>query len=166
LSLKKEGTKLINSLNKGNFYAECPCCGESVALKDTGLFYLDDFSSEAEELYNEKICELKDRRKELRERRRKISKTSKVGAKAVNIGKILERLAPCMATFPFNRNDCRSLFDPIDYVIFEGLAKEGKVKKIIFTDIKTGRAGLGRKQKEIQTLVDNKQVVWDTYQRE
>ena len=47
--------------------------------------------------------------------------------------------------------------------IFEGLAKKGKVKKILFTDIKTGNAGLSRKQKEIQTLVENKQVVWDTY---
>jgi len=167
LSLKKEGIKLIDSLSKDNFYAECPCCRESFALKDTGLFYLDDFSSEAGELYNQKICELKDRRKELRERRRKISKTSKVGAKAVNIGKILERLAPCMETFPFNRNDCRSLFDPIDYVIFEGLSKEGRVKKILFTDIKTGRySRLSGKQKEIRTLVENKKVIWDIYKRE
>jgi len=167
MKFKKEVEKVISTLEANRFYAECPCCRESFALKDMGLFYLDNFSSEAEEIYNEKICELKDRRKELRERRRKISKTSKVGAKAVNIGKILERLAPCMETFPFNRNDCRSIFDPIDYVIFEGLSKEGGVKKILFTDIKTGRfSGLRGKQKEIQTLVDNKKVIWDIYKRE
>ena len=107
LSLKKEGIRLINSLNEGGFYAECPCCRESFAIEDTGLFYLDDFSPHAEELYNEKICEFKERRIQLKEKKQKISKTSKVGAKAVNIGKILERLAPCMATFPFERNDCR-----------------------------------------------------------
>jgi len=167
LSLKKEGTKLINSLNKGSFYAECPCCRESFALKDTGLFYLDDFSPPAEELYNQKIWELKDIRKGLKEKKQKISKTSKIVAKAVNIGKILERLAPCMETFPFERNDCRSLFDPIDYIIFEGLEKEGTVKKILFTDIKTGRfSKLSGKQKEIQSLVENKQVLWETYKRE
>jgi predicted Holliday junction resolvase-like endonuclease len=165
LSLKKEGNNLINSLNKGSFYAECPCCRESFALKDTGLFYLDDFSSEAEELYNKKICELKDRRKELRERRQKISKTSKVVAKRVNIGKILERIVPCMRTFPFERNDCRSLFDPIDYIIFDGLRKSGKVERIIFTDIKTGRARLTGNQPEIKRLVENKQVFWETYKR-
>lgn len=150
LSVKKEGIKLINSLTEGSFYAECPCCRESFALKDTGLFYLDDFSSQAQELYSQKICELKDRRTQLKDKKRKISKTSKVAANAVNIGKILERLAPCMATFPFERNDCRSLFDPIDYIIFEGLEKEGIVKKILFTDIKTGKARLTGKQKEIQ----------------
>ena len=144
----------------------CPCCRERFALEDTGLFYLDDFSPPAEELYTEKICELKDRRIKLKEKKQKISKTSKVGAKAVNIGLILERLAPCMATFPFERNDCRSLFDPIDYIIFEGLEKEGKVKKIIFTDIKTGRANLTGNQPEIKSLVENKQVLWETYNRE
>ena len=123
-------------------------------------------SAEAEELYNQKICDLRDRRRELKEIRQNISKTSKVVAKAVNIGKILERLAPCMATFPFNRNDCRSLFDPIDYVIFEGLEKEGIVKKIIFSDIKTGRARLTGKQKEIKNLVEDKEVLWETYKRE
>ena len=166
LNLKKEGIKLIQSLNEGNFHSECPCCGESFAIKDVGLFYLDDFSSEAKELYNQKICELKDRRKELKELRLKISKTSKVVAKAVNIGKILERLAPCMQTFPFERNDCRSLFDPIDYIIFEGLEKDGVVNKILFTDFKTGKARLSGKQKRIQKLVENKQVFWEIFSRE
>ncbi len=165
LSLKKESSKLINSLNEGNFYADCPCCRESFALNDTGLFYLDDFSSQAQEVYNQKICELKDRRTQLKEKKQKISTTSKVAAKAINIGKILERLAPCMKTFPFERNDCRSLFDPIDYIIFEGLEKDGIVNKIIFTDIKTGKARLTGKQKEIQNLVENKQVLWEKYKR-
>jgi len=165
LSLKKESSKLINSLNEGSFYAECPCCRESFALKDTGLFYLDDFSSQAQELYTQRICELKDRRKQLKEKKQKISKTSKVAAKAINIGKILERLAPCMKTFPFERNDCRSLFDPIEYIIFEGLEKDGIVKKIIFSDIKTGKARLTGKQKEIKNLVEDKQVLWETYKR-
>lgn len=36
----------------------------------------------------------------------------------------------------FDKNDCRSLFDQIDYVIFEGVNKTGNVQRIIFTDIK------------------------------
>jgi predicted Holliday junction resolvase-like endonuclease len=44
-----------------------------------------------------------------------------------------------MRDFSFDRNDCRSLFDPIDYIIFEGLSKKNSVSKILFTEIKTGR---------------------------
>jgi predicted Holliday junction resolvase-like endonuclease len=81
----------------------------------------------------------------------------------VNVGFILERLAPTMQGFRFDRNDCRSLFDPIDYVIFEGLSKKGAVSRIIFSDIKTGAAKLSKKQKDIKTLVEKKKIGWDTY---
>lgn len=123
-------------------------------LKDAGLFYLDDFSPEAEKLYQQRLDELKERDRELRARRKEISRTSETGAKAINIG------------FHFNRNDCRSLFDPIDYIIFEGLSTKGSVRKILFVDIKTGGARLNDNQREIRALVDRKRVVWDTYEPE
>ena len=49
MSLKKESMKLIESLNEGGLYAECPCCRETFALENTGLFYLDEFSPQATE---------------------------------------------------------------------------------------------------------------------
>ncbi len=63
-----------------------------------------------------------------------------------------------MGAFRFNHNDCRSLFDPIDYVIFEGLSKKGTVDKIFFVDIKTGNARLSSKQKEIKAVINGKKV--------
>ena len=65
----------------------------------------------------------------------------------------------------FEPGDCRSLFDPIDYVIFEGLSKKRKVERIIFTDIKTGSARLKTNQKEIKELVEKKKVNFDLYRR-
>ncbi len=71
-----------------------------------------------------------------------------------------------MKDFCFEKNDCRSLFDPIDYVIFEGLTQKGKVSKILFVDIKTGKASLSGRQKTIRNLVEDKKVTWDTYPTE
>lgn len=166
MSLGKEAREIIRTLEQNRFYAECPCCGEPILLRDAGLFYLDDFTPDAQELYQQWLGDLKERKKALRERRKAISRTSEVGAKAVNIGFILERLAPSMKEFCFDRNDCRSLFDPIDYVVFEGLSKKGSVTKILFVDIKTGASRLVRKQREIRTLVERKRVVFDTYEGE
>jgi len=70
-----------------------------------------------------------------------------------------------MKDFCFDRNDCRSLFDPIDYIIFEGLSKKNSVSKILFAEIKTGKARLNNHQKEIRSLVERKRVEWDTYQK-
>lgn len=164
MNLKKEGKEVIETLEEDRFFVECPCCGEPILLRDAGLFYFDDFSPEAEELYKERVRELKDREKDLRERRKVIPQVSEVKARAVNIGFILERIAPCMKGFCFERNDCRSLFDPIDYLIFEGLSKKGSVSKILFVDIKTGGATLSKKQKEIRGLIERKKVSWDTYE--
>jgi predicted Holliday junction resolvase-like endonuclease len=164
MNLAKEAHEVIRTLESSRSYAQCPCCEEPIFLKDAGLFYLDDFSPDADKLYQQLLQDLKGRKKGLQARREAIPRISEGGAKAVNIGFILERIAPSMNDFPFDRNDCRSLFDPIDYVIFEGLNKKGSVTKILFADIKTGGAQLRPRQKEIRDLVERKRVVWETYE--
>jgi len=163
MTQKKKAQDLIRALGSGGFYCDCPSCGETMRLRDAGLFYLDDFSPAAAERYRQLLEEVKERRKALNELRKNIPLKSQKGAEAVNIGFILERIAPSMTSFALNHNDCRSLFDPIDYVIFEGLSRKGFVDRIVFADIKTGKARLQKNQREIKALVKRKQVEFDTY---
>jgi predicted Holliday junction resolvase-like endonuclease len=165
MNLSIEAKEIIRTLEENQFYVECPCCGEPILLENAGLFYLDNFSPEAEKLYGQKLQECKIREKEIREERKAISRRSETATTTINIGFILERIAPTMKDFRFDRNDCRSLFDPIDYIIFEGLSKKNSVSKILFTEIKTGKARLNDHQKEIRNLVERKQVTWDTYKK-
>jgi predicted Holliday junction resolvase-like endonuclease len=158
--------EVIRTLKTEGFYAECPCCDEPIRLSECDLFYLDDFTPMAKEAHSKLRDELEGRVRELVRLRRQISSRSEAGARAVNLGFIFERLAPSMAGFRFDRNDCRSLFDPIDYVIFEGLSSHGSVSRIIFSDIKTGQAGLQETQKEIRNLVDSRKVSMMTYDAE
>ncbi len=155
----KEAKDIITTLNKGNFYCDCPCgCGEEIKLNDTDLFYLDDFSEKGAEAYKDLLSNLKEQRTEIRNRENILKSKRQMAAKAVNFGFISERIAPALPQFPFAHKDCRSLFEPIDYVIFEGLNKGDNVTKIIFTEIKTGSAKLNGHQKEIKALVENKKV--------
>jgi hypothetical protein len=77
MSFTKEAKEIIRTLEENNFYAVCPCCGETILLKDAGLFYLEDFSPDAEILYQQKVAECKLREKELREKRRKFLKNQR-----------------------------------------------------------------------------------------
>jgi len=163
MSLANKAEKIIRTLQKNPFYADCPHCERTIPLANAGLFYLDDFSMRAEKLYRERLAEIEERKTDLRERPKNISRSSELGARAVNIGFVLERIAPSMKGFPFARNDCRSLFEPIDYLIFDGLTKTGSVRKIVFSDIKTGDASLGPSQREIRELVGRKRVSFSTY---
>lgn len=163
MNLLKQAKEIIKTLISKRFYAECPCCQEPVLLKNAGLFYLDDFSQKGKSLYQEHLEEIEERKRQLKERPKKIAVKSETGARAVNIGYILERIAPSLKAFQFNRNDCRSIFDPIDYIIFENLSNKGRVSRIIFTEIKTGQARLTYRQNEIKQLVEKKKISFKTY---
>ena len=166
MSSRKDAREIIDVLNNQNYTAVCPCCDAQIPLGESRLFYLDDFSSEGKALLKEHKADMTDRRKELKKRKDKISKSSRIHAKATNIGFILERLAPGLTSFRFKRNDCRALFDPIDYVIFEGLTTKERVSKLLFVDVKTGESRLSPKQKKIKNLVNDKKVQFDIYEKD
>jgi len=165
-AVPKEAVELIRSLSSGKFYAVCPCCDEEISLKQAGLFWLDQFTDKARGVYEGMLEALKESRDRAREDRRRLKQRSETAAHTANIGFVLERLAPAMKSFRFNPGDCRSLFDPIDYVIFEGLSEKGRVDRIFFVDVKTGQARLNSTQKEIRDLVGQKRVEWDVYDPE
>ena len=154
---------LINFLQQNGFKANCPTCGEGNILKDSSLFSVDNFNAQAKQLLNEKKEELKIQRDAISKKKSSTQQRVETTTNSVNMGFILERLAPVLEHFPFDKNDCRSLFDPIDYVIFEGLQKTGKVQKIFFVDIKSGKAKLKANQKAIKQMIEQKKVVFKNY---
>lgn len=156
--IKSKQQEIIETLKTGNFYVECSECNEEVQLKQAALFDNKNFSEEALEIYKEQLEYVRQRKAELKALKERGTKKSEVGALSTNFGFIMERIAPTLPTFRFKHNDCRSLFDPIDYVIFEGLTVAGSVEKIYFVDIKTGAARLSKKQKEIKNVVNDKKV--------
>lgn len=161
----EDAKKIIDLLESSDYYADCSCCDKPIRLKDAGLFYLNDFSPEGEAIYNKLLLSIEERKEQLREYKKSIISSSEIGAKSTNIGFLSERIAPSLKDFPFNRNDSRSLFDPIDYIVFEGLSKTGRVNKIFFVEIKTGKARLQSNQKNIKFLVEEKKVHFDTYKQ-
>ena len=38
MTMKSTPAEVISTLETGGFYAECPCCGKNVPLRDAGLF--------------------------------------------------------------------------------------------------------------------------------
>jgi len=163
MSLFKRAQEIIKTLTSKKVYAQCPCCDEPILLSKAGLFYLDNFSRQGEALYQMRLNDLEERKRNLKQKPKTISAKSEISAKSINVGAILERITPALSSFRFDRNDCRSLFDPIDYVIFENLNKKGKVSRIIFAEIKTGKARLTQRQQEIKSTVESGKVVFQTY---
>lgn len=155
---------MIAALKTGGFRAECPSCDESFALKDAGLFFGEDLTKEALAICDRRLAEIKAERARLKALKASIPARSQTGARTTNLGFIYERLAPTLEGFKLEPNDCRSLFDPIDYVVFDGLTKTGRVRSIVFMDVKSGDARLSAKQKTIKQVVDDGRVAFQTYE--
>jgi len=104
-------------------------------------------------LYTQK-AELADRRAELARKKLAAATRPRIAAEAVNIGKVVEKIAPSLPGFPVTSSDCRSLLEPIDYVVFRGLSARGQIDSLIFVDVKSGRSRLSYTQSQVKSLVE------------
>ncbi|MCX7698089.1 MAG: hypothetical protein N2114_01305 [Candidatus Goldbacteria bacterium] len=161
--MKNKANEIIKQIVNSDLLIECPRCGENFKAQKAWLFYLDDFTNDAKEKYNELKNQIKERELEIKEAKKNIKKKSEKATETINIGFISERLASVLQDFKFDHNDCRSLGEPIDYIIFEGLNKKGYVTKMFFVDIKTGKARLNKNQKNIKEIIQKKKVEFDVY---
>jgi predicted Holliday junction resolvase-like endonuclease len=140
-------------------HAICPHCSESFPLKDAQLF---DARRPLEGKPLEKLREaqaaLEERRAELKQRMTKGVQRSRIAAEATNIGKVLEKVAPSLPGFTFEPADCRALFEPIDYIAFNGLSRRGLVESLQFIDVKSAAARLTGRQKAIRDTIQSGRV--------
>jgi predicted Holliday junction resolvase-like endonuclease len=148
-----------------NLYGECPTCGESFQLGKAEFFYGDRFTPLAKTKVDEWVEELEGRVEELKERRRKAKERATVATTSVNVGKVIEKILPALPCFKYNPQDCRGLFDPIDFIHFDGLTEKGEVDFIRIIDIKTGGAGLNEHQRQIKNAIEKNRVEWSVYQK-
>ena len=152
----------LDYLKENNFWLKCPCCRDFFRVDVANLFTVDDMSPQIQAFLREVASRKKSALATMKLKRKKLGETSTTRARGINIGFIFERLIVTLDTFKYHPNDCRALFDPIDFVIFDGL-HEGNIRRIIFTDVKTGASQLTKKQKKIKVLIEDKKVEWLTY---
>lgn len=122
------------------------------------LFYTDHYPEGLKALVDQVRSVPAELKKEYSELRAKAAKLAAKKSVEVNLGETIEEVVTVLPTFPYNRSDCRSLLDPIDYIVFDGLSKGGTVSQIHFVDVKTGHARLNDHQKQIKSAVENNKV--------
>ncbi len=72
----------------------------------------------------------------------------------VRLGQISEQLAPMLEGFKYDPKQTHFLGMPVDFIIFQP-------DKVVFLEIKSGKAQLNSRQKEIKQLILDKKVTWD-----
>jgi len=158
--MKSDVSRMIQTLKRSKFIAECPHCGDEFLLSKSLLFDgRKKFPTKAEARRLELLEELKERAVELLERQKRAKTKSEKTAISVGIGKIIEKILPAHKNFELTPADCRFLAEPIDMIVFDGVS-ENKIKSITFLDVKTGKAQLNTHQKQIRDAVVDQDVKW------
>ena len=163
--------KLIDELIKiKGLQIECPGCGEILPIKKVELFDINDkYSNPVEkkidyliknqktevESMNERKAEILERRKEIRAEPAIKEKKITTSTASINFGQMIENIIPSVDIFPYKPKDCRPLFDPIDYIVFNGLHNNGNINELKFIEVKSGNAKLNLHQKEIKSVIEN-----------
>lgn len=162
--IPRQVKELIDELSSDPKYiGECPSCGEKFKLKDAGLFYSDFFTPQGKSEKEKLEEELRGLRDDIQKKKEAITKVAPRKSIEVNVGKIVEKVGPMLPGFPYHINDCRFLGEPIDYLIFNGLAVKNLVEAIVFSDVKTGAARLKPNQRQIRDAVELKKVELELY---
>jgi len=96
---------------------------------------------------------------ELREREERIREDAIQKSQAVTRGRVVEQLAPYLPQFTYNPMDARFIGNPIDFIVFDGLA-DGEVREVIFVEVKTGTTGLNPHQRRVREAIQKGRVRW------
>jgi len=151
-------TILIRELQSSNLYAECNNCGEEFKLADAILFDgRGAFPEIAEERRREMLEELSLRIEALKKRKISADVGAEQKAIEVGIGKIIEKIVPAHVKFKIPLCDCRPLFEPIDFIVFNGMSKM-KVDSVTFLEIKTGDAKLNKHERMVRDAINDKKL--------
>lgn len=86
-------------------------------------------------------------------------------SEAVLRGRITEHLAPLWPDFPYQWSDARFIGNPVDFVVFDGLAdvqqgRASELRAVVLLDVKTGKAQLSREQRRIKRCLEEGRVSW------
>ena len=92
---------------------------------------------------------------------KQIRKDAITRSKFGQLGKTLEKMAPMFPGFGHHPYDVRPVFDPVDFVVFDGYF-QGEVTDITFVEFKTGQSRLNKVQDSIREAVERKRVHFET----
>ena len=91
-----------------------------------------------------------------------ISRDAIKGSQAAVSGRVFERVAPYLPGFAFNPRDVRFIGDPVDFVVFDGLA-EGNLRRVVFVEVKTGAGDLNGNERRVKSSIVERRVEWQMY---
>lgn len=145
-----------------NIFGLCPLCGGIFRLSDTKISYRRKFPID---WYDKLLAEgekIDENERTLEEELKDIRKKATERARRVLLPKLLRKVDPLFTSLGYFPQDVKAIFDPIDFVIFDGMNRAEEVKRIVFMDQQTENRGQRIIQKSIEKTIEKERYEWET----
>lgn len=153
---------ILDDLKKAKgLYVRCPNpdCEKTFALKQAKLFDATKQAPDYAKAYiSSQRAGLKESLAQLKRDKAELNRSSFTAAESGGVGQIVQMLSPSLPGFPLAPQDCRAIFEPIDYVGFKGLTVSGRVDALVFVEVKSGRQPLSGEQRQIKSVVEDGKI--------
>ncbi len=136
----------------------CPSCRDMFRLSEVELFYIPDRRKDF-------LGELRKKESELDERVEDGRRDAIKRSRAALMGSLVETVRPFLPGFKHHPGDLRGIWDPVDFISFNGLASSRDVESITFVEVKAGRSSLSGVERSIQKAVEDGKVSFETVTR-
>jgi len=133
----------------------CPICHELFRISEVELFYIPDRKKDF-------LAEFRKKERELEERIDEEREDAINRSRASLMGKLFETVRPYLPDFRYHPGDLRGIWNPVDFVSFNGLAMNRDVESITFIEVKSGRSSLTNVERSILEAVENGKVSFET----
>lgn len=136
----------------------CPSCQDMFRLSEVELFYIPDRKDDF-------LTELRRKEVELEDRVRLERQDAIKRSRATLMGNLFESVRPFLPEFNHHPGDLRGIWDPVDYISFNGLSLSRDVESITFLEVKSGKSGLSGVERSIKEAIERGKVTFETVNR-
>ncbi len=145
-----------------NIFGLCPLCGGIFRLSEIKISYKRKFPIDWYDKLLAEGEELGEKEGELEEKLKIIRKKATERARRVLLPKLLRRVDPLFTSLGYFPQDAKAIFDPIDFVIFDGMNRDENVRRIVFMDHETENRDQRIIQKSIEKTIEKERYEWET----
>jgi len=124
-------------------------------MSEIELFYIPDRKMDF-------LAEVRKKERDLEERINEERVDAINRSRSVLMGKLFETVRPFLPEFDHHPGDLRSIWNPVDFVSFNGLAVNRVVESITFIEVKSGKSTLSGVEKSIQKVVESGKISFET----
>jgi predicted Holliday junction resolvase-like endonuclease len=139
----------------------CPRCGELFRLSDMKISYMRKFPVDWYDKIALKEEKIEDKEMKLEEALREIKEKATEHARKVLLPRLLRKVDPVFTSLGYYPQDVKAIFDPIDFIIFDGMNRAENVRRIVFMDHQTEDSWQLKIQKSVETTIEKGRYCWE-----